>query len=345
MKNRFEISGLVLLLSVLFCMTSCEVEFDPNEDWKSVTVIYGVLDQDSDTTFLRIQKGFLGSGNYIEFAKERDSIYYKPEEIDVFMVSYYPWDKETICDTFFFDYNESYSKPEGDFYSEVAPIYCCRTAGRLSYEEALKREYKVIVRNKSSLEETWATTCLIGDYDITSPGSIMYFVPKNGKNIMTCSWYNLNSRAEANHLGEVAKFYQHIMRFYYKADGQETYTDIEFGTKINTSTHSGFEFTFNMDMADLVNGIKKNLAEKKGHCSWTGRVNAFELYVQSCNLEMYEYYINSLQTGNILSDEPIYTNVQNGYGLFAARRRHIKHTFTQNDEKLLTAIGALNYGF
>ena len=95
MKNRFEISGLVLLLSVLFCMTSCEVEFNPNEDWKSVTVIYGVLDQDSDTTFLRIQKGFLGSGNYIEFAKERDSIYYKPEEIDVFMVSYYPWDKET----------------------------------------------------------------------------------------------------------------------------------------------------------------------------------------------------------------------------------------------------------
>ena len=51
MKNRFEISGLVLLLSVLFCMTSCEVEFDPNEDWKSVTVSYGVLDHDRDTTF------------------------------------------------------------------------------------------------------------------------------------------------------------------------------------------------------------------------------------------------------------------------------------------------------
>lgn len=342
---KYNHSSLILFLAMLFCFTACEVEFDPNEEWKQVTVIYGVLDQDSDTTFIRVQKGFLGSGNYLNFAKEKDSIYYKPNEIDVFMLSYYPWEKDKVGDTLWFDYTETLTKPEGDFYNEVSPIYQCVTKGKLNHSEALKQEYKIVVRNKKSGDETWATTRLIGDYDITAPGSIMYFIPKNGKNIMSCSWYNINSSVATKGEGIIAKMFQPSMRFYYRANGEETFTDIDFAIKLNTSSNSGFEFNSNIDMNDIVNGLKRNLASHKGKCSWTNRKYAFELYINSCNLEMYEYYSNSRQNDNQLSDKPIYTNINNGYGLFAARRKHIKLTFTKEDEKLQTAIKALNYGF
>jgi hypothetical protein len=60
---------------------------------------------------------------------------------------------------------------------------------------------------------------------------------------------------------------------------------------------------------------------------------------------MYEYYSNSLQNNSSLSDKPIYTNVVNGRGLFAAKRSYIKSVFDVEDVKLLNAIKALNLGF
>ena len=139
MKSKH--SNLILFLAMLFCFAGCEVEFDPNEEWKQVTVIYGVLDQDSDTTFVRVQKGFLGSGNYIDFAKEKDSVYYKQNEIDVFMLSYYPWDKNNAGDTLWFDYTETTTKQDGDFYNETTPLYRCCTKETGTLEKYKKEVY------------------------------------------------------------------------------------------------------------------------------------------------------------------------------------------------------------
>lgn len=343
MKSSFAKYLLLCLAAV--CFASCEVEFDPNEDWKSVTVIHGLLDSDDDTTFVRVQKGFLGSGDYFRFAKERDSIYYRKDEVDVFMVSYYPWEPQTIRDTFWFSYTDNYSKPEGDFYSENAPIYYCITGGRLSGTEELKKEYRIVVRNRHSGETAYASTRLVGNYDISSPSAHMVFQSKGGRKIMECVWNNLSSGSTAAREFMAAKMYQPVMRFYYRVDGVETYQDVELGYKINTHSEPGFDFKYNIDMNDIVDGIRLKLKNQKGRCSWTNRTTAFELYINSCSLEMYEYYSNSRQEGSTLTDKPIYTNVTNGYGLFASRRRHIKRTFTKNDNNLETAIVALGYGF
>ncbi len=342
---KFNWLKAVAMLAVVVGFASCEVEFDPNEQWKPTTIIYGVLDQDEDTTFVRVQKGFLGSGNYLDFAKERDSIYYRQDEIDVFMLAYYPWEKDIIRDTFWFEYTETTHKEEGVFYSENAPLYYYVNNGQFAGDEWSKMEYRLVVRNRQSGETTWASTKLIGDYDITLPGSIMNFATHSGRKIMTCQWYNINSYCLANNIGMAAKLYQPVMRFYYRNAGVETYADIELASRINTRFDESISFKFDMAMDDLLDGMKTKLKDHKGNCSWTNRQNAFELYINSCSLDMYEYYSNSLQSGSSLSDKPIYTNVKNGYGLFAARRKHIKLTFTKDDANLLSGIKDLGYGF
>ena len=50
MKLFFE--RVFAFVCILCVFTSCEVEFDPNEEWKAVTIVYGLLDQDEDTTFV-----------------------------------------------------------------------------------------------------------------------------------------------------------------------------------------------------------------------------------------------------------------------------------------------------
>ena len=335
---RVSIRHLLAIIIMFFCFTSCEVEFDPNEEWKAVTVVYGLLDQDKDTTFVRVQKGFLGSGNYLDFSREKDSIYYKPEEIDVFMVSHYFWESEDLVrDTFWFNYTESYYKEDGNFYSESAPIYYCITRGKLNHTEALKQTYKIVVRNKQTMEETTASTRLIGDYSILSPGpAIMQFQNRAGKQILACQWYNINSSAAMNQEGITAKMYQPIIRFYYKRDGKETYLDIPFATVLNRSQNSGIIMNYNIELDFLLDGLEKGL--QGANCSYTDRTSMFELYISSCDLNMYEYYSNSLQESMQLVDKPIYTNVNNGYGLFASRRQNIKVKFERVDEKVLLAL-------
>ena len=71
-KFRF-MPFLLLLLPVLF---SCNKELKVNANWKDVTVVYGLLDQTADTTFIKVTKAFLGEGNALQFAQVPDSSNY-----------------------------------------------------------------------------------------------------------------------------------------------------------------------------------------------------------------------------------------------------------------------------
>lgn len=94
--------------------------------------------------------------------------------------------------------------------------------------------------------------------------------------------------------------------------------------------------SFNIELDYLLDGLEKELKDK--NCSFTDRAYMFELYVSSCDLNMYEYYSNSRQESAQLVDKPIYTNVNNGYGLFASRRQNIKIKFTHVDQKVALAL-------
>ena len=130
--------------------------------------------------------------------------------------------------------------------------------------------------------------------------------------------------------------YQPVIRFYYKNNGKETFADIAFATQLCENTYPGVLMSFNLELDFLLDGLKKELAGK--NCSKTDRASWFELYILSCDLNLYEYYSYSRQESMQLVDKPIYTNVNNGYGLFAARRQSIKMRFTYIDEKVVLAL-------
>ena len=58
MKKLFFVAIPLILL-----FTSCKVEFSPNAEWKEVPVVWCVLDQMDDTTWVRVQRCFLGEDN------------------------------------------------------------------------------------------------------------------------------------------------------------------------------------------------------------------------------------------------------------------------------------------
>ena len=113
----------LLLFLPLFMMVSCEADFDPNDSWQERMMVYCLLDQDDDTTFVRIEKCFLGNGNAYEYAKNKDSVYYSKDALDVKLYAYWSWDTNTVTDIYDFQYTTK-KKAEGYFYSDDnCPLY------------------------------------------------------------------------------------------------------------------------------------------------------------------------------------------------------------------------------
>ena len=82
----------------LLVLISCNNDLEINENWKDIPVIYGVLNPGSDENidnisgsgrnydhYVRVQKSFLGDGSALTYTQVSDSIYYDPDNIDVWL--------------------------------------------------------------------------------------------------------------------------------------------------------------------------------------------------------------------------------------------------------------------
>ena len=67
MKNYFW--SILLIASII---SSCKTDFELNAPYKTIPVVYGLLDQSLDTQFIKINKSFLGNSNNANFASIND---------------------------------------------------------------------------------------------------------------------------------------------------------------------------------------------------------------------------------------------------------------------------------
>lgn len=85
MKHSLGVLGIFVLISYL--LLSCKPDFDLTGSYKDVTIVYGLLNINADTNYLKIYKGYLSEDNALIDAKNKDSLYYY-KKIDVYMDEY-----------------------------------------------------------------------------------------------------------------------------------------------------------------------------------------------------------------------------------------------------------------
>ena len=72
----------ICLTAAYFSVFSCSTDVDLQADWEDITVVIGLLDQNDETHFIKINKAFLGSGNAFTYAQVRDSSEYDVSKVD-----------------------------------------------------------------------------------------------------------------------------------------------------------------------------------------------------------------------------------------------------------------------
>ena len=77
---------LLALVAFGFVTDSCTNDFILTSPWKEIPVVYAILNPRDDNHYIRVEKAFLDpETNALLVAKIADSLYYRPDEVSVFL--------------------------------------------------------------------------------------------------------------------------------------------------------------------------------------------------------------------------------------------------------------------
>ena len=296
-------------------MTSCEVEFSPNAEWKNVPVVYCMLDQDDDTTWVHVQRAYLSEGNIYQYGSNSDSINYPQGSISVALLAY---QDGTLKDSIAFTYTEI-DRDSGDFAYTAQPVYFAETKNKL------RENYTFVlnVRNTAdgSLIATTDPITLIKkgsgalitkpSITVTPSGDTLggfYFNemdPVSGsQGVCLIQWNFL----------ENARLYQPMVRFYYESGGTRHHVDL-LCPRVSSSTNE-VRYTRDQFLTDLKQKLISDTSAKH-------YIPHVDIYLTCCSEELNAYIATSSQGTSINQEHEAFSNIIGGVGVFAARRTHL----------------------
>lgn len=291
-----------LFLTTLF-LASCETDFELNAEWKDITVVYGLLNQNDTAHYVRVQRAFLGEGNTMQMALEPDSNLYN----GILNVVIEEWNGNNLRRTISLDTITIKDKEPGIFFYPEQPLF-------YTTEEIFpENRYKLRITNPETGKEISAETELIDNFSITRPAANTQLnFQVLGANTRTFAW------KPAKNAGR----YQLILRF--------NYLDVDINTNDTIKRH--VDWTSQIIKSTGLTGIgdiELNFVNEAFFSMVQNRVPAndnllrypvnIEIIVHVAATELSTYIDTNEPSSSIVQERPEYTNIENGLGIFSAR--------------------------
>ena len=307
----------------------------------------GILDQNDNLPcndqYIRIQKSFLGEFPADQMAQESDSIYYSPNDILVWV--------EEMCnnntDTISVELIQSDEKPDDGYFSSENHYYFKFSNPLKLYENGEsgpKCQYKVVFLNSLSGKRTSGKVQIIKPIDTKIPTSlsgsrygVLKEIPDHVANDSPIS--GLRIRPSEN-----GKLYKFFLRFNYVevdiSTGEEKSLYVDWNFSPITATESQYTsggtwvdldfrpFDFFSFLAssipenDNVYRYPKGIYFDNGTTPH-GQIDpavyfpCLEFHFEVLDLDLFNYLNSQLPSG-LTQSRPLYSNIDNGFGLIAS---------------------------
>jgi hypothetical protein len=332
MNKIFSLSAIADVSLAVF--SSCETEVDLTAPYASTTVVFGLLDPQADTQFVKITKTFLGDGNLNDYAMIRDSSEYKWEEFAALKIEEYATGNPNPIAIHNLQPITIHNKDvNGMFYGPEQTVYYFATPSGLNQNATYK-----LVADFVSRPDVFAWTNVIPSANVffQSPQTNLGLSFAATNTVTGAIDYRDNVSIRWTPIDN-AEIYDLALRFYYT---ENLYSDNAL-TQLVSSTDKFIDWkigTFNADDIDLNSGyynltfnaepffsflgtnLETNTLIRREVGTYDGnKTRAFELRMGLANDELKTYInVNNPVTG-IIQERPSYTNVVGGLGLFASR--------------------------
>jgi len=306
-----------ILFSLIF--SACESDFDVNDQWEEVTVVYGLLDQSRDQQYIKINKAFLGKADALQMASNADSSNYNPDDLSVKL---YQSDAVSgIYDTSFsyltvdnqvYKLGESLEfhdtiieKDEGLFATDNNIIYTAPTNQTFFNKN---KTFVLVIINKKTGNIVKAITQLIGGLTIANSyifdNPFVFYIPGNADPFrsVTALWPESQN----------GTIYQVELDFNYSEDSQFKSVTM----KLPLISYDGRDMTASIKGKDFFSFLSNNIAENP---DVVRTINNLTLKVVVGTEELATYINVNKPISGIVQERPQYSNIDNGIGLFSSR--------------------------
>lgn len=303
-----KVSLLLLTLVSLVLFNRCSTDVDINASYQQITVVYGLLDPLEDTTYLKINKAFLGPANALIMAQVPDSSEFV-EKLDVSI-----WEENTPENIFHFDTITITNKDTGTFYNPNQIIYYSALKPEVDKKYMLRILYKDIEITSE------ASTFNFSMIDITTPGFAKKIRIDNTTDPKAIIW---NRKDQAPRYDVVIRFHfkeihegstDTVYRFFdWHRDTQKSLVGLEVESY----------YTGNTFYTALENYVAYEDAAQEDKV--TDRfTSTIEFIIEAGGTELNTYMEVTEPSSSIIQDRPEYTNINNGIGIFSCRTKAIK---------------------
>lgn len=308
MRNLFFIG----LFAGFLGLNSCETEFTLNGEYTLTPVVFGLLDPLDSIHTVKITKAFLGEGNNLEYAKIDDSSYFN--QVEARVIEYEDIEKK-IPTGRVWELKDSIvegKSTDGIFYSPNQKVYYFE-------EKALVTSYIYVIEadlNEGQMSFT-ATTTLIDEFELqgtiaTNP--TVFKINFAGNTILEDKDYE-NWQVKLKPGINAARF-----EIAYTFNWTEFYDD-------------GTDKSFSMIRVEATEKADKVLNQVSGldFYTWVGEnilddpkvvrrtYDGIDLHISVAHKTLDTYMQVSKPVSGIAQIQPLYTNIEGGYGLFSSR--------------------------
>ena len=337
-------------LSISLIFSSCSTDFELNAPYETIPVVYGLLDQSKDTQFVKINRSFLGYGNNVDYAAINDCTHF--ENVVAVLEEYNEFgnliDHDTLKELMVGNLQP------GIFYEDSQKVYYLETDND-SLKEENTYHLKVSVPDKG-LNFDAETDLIKGSWLNFKFQTILYLAGSGFKvadvDLATTEDGYLEQTLRWT-TAERGKRYELMLRLRYTEvyndlSEQEKYLEWNLGRQISVSSSGGEEMFKDVSGGSFFNFVETQLQNYENEDQVMKRVlgmDAIEIILTAGNEDLNTYMqVNEPVTG-IVTERPIFTNVNNGIGIFASKYSTRVSTFLSDGSMLEICAGQKTSGF
>ena len=292
---------------------ACKTDIDLYEDYKDITVVYGLLDCQKDTNYIKINKAFLGPGNALEIALIADSCNY-PEKLNSRIIEYSsssPNGSYTPTRTFELDTITIHNKEYGSFYAPDQLVYYTTERIRNNtdhrfYKYALEIDHSdTTLRAETNIVGGDSFVILINQLNVTNttPTGVIKWNP--------CPYAVIYGISVDFRFTEVGPTNDSVQRCITWDLGTYPISNLSSDYGIFNVSYRSLDFYQTVAHklgADTLNNVERLLS-----------TYPITVKISAGGEELYNFIAVNGPSSSIVQNVPEYTNIIGGYGVFSSR--------------------------
>lgn len=306
MRNRFL---LVVTLFLTAFISSCRTDFEVNEKWREIDVVYGLLDINDSAHYIKVGKAFLNEDeSAYKVASVEDSLYHN-DSLDVRLQEI---KNAGVQNEIKLEKTYLTNKDTGIFASPGQYLYKVPANYKINPDVA----YRLLVKNTSTGVQASSQAEIVGN--------VKHIFPTPSSNTM--SFVRGQSRPVNFYSGKNARFYELTIHINYEEFDKEDNTKIKDGiirwpvyTNLLTQNMAG-----NVEIKAFIKGddfFKMLTDNLPANDQVYRKMGKLDFLISGGGEEIYNYINVYKPSIGIVQKKPEYTNIDNGQGVFSSRNR------------------------